>query len=451
MNFIRFFIIISILIAVIINDLSFTVILLLIVNALLLCVFTVRHPLNRNYAKYMVLFIIWISVIFMPGLHLVAPIMEGYEEVTPKWDAELLNFGAPLSCIVSFIMIMLAAKQKNSKIDKINPHPKTINRSWIEILTVISILLSLFSYATGLGRMGGEQIQLPFHLSGIINIYRWTLFPMLFAVFVENQLFLGKKIPSRIYLLFFVWCIVEIFAWMSKSVFIYHILPLVGILFLCYKPSWKKVQKYVLIVLVPFILLYPIIEIMRASDSRESIADSFTSAREQAKEESVNNQLLKPINRTFMFGAQFVQNNSYINTNQLFDFKNVPLLVLSGGAAGFQTFVIDQYPDGAIHSSGSSGLMDPLLHGGIGFMYIVVVLLCLVAAFVDKLLIEGVYSIAVILILRLFDWTAMLNVSSLYDSSGLQTLLVELLCIFIAYRINFKSNSRSLVTQELTT
>jgi hypothetical protein len=112
---------------------------------------------------------------------------------------------------------------------------------------------------------------------------------------------------------------------------------------------------------------------------------------------------------------------------------------MSGGAAAFQTFVIDEYPSWAIHSSGTTGIMDPLLHGGYGLCYIMIILLAFFACFIDRTYPKQHYSIYIILLLFLVDFILGENISCLYSGISLQTMVARIVSIVIAYRINFKN------------
>ena len=421
-------------IAVLFNSISFSGALLLFGATLLSCWLFRKMPLRNNYAKYLVFFIVWVSVIFMPSFHLVTPIISSYTPVTQKGLNAILEFGIPLYFFL--VVVLFFFRRGKAQISNISIYRKqiAISQNVVKVSLWACIFLSLFCISTGIGRMGGEAIALPFHLSGIINVFRWTMAPILFAAVLENYYQRGCKIPKSFYILFAAWCLIEIIAWMSKSVALYHAAPVLLVLLLYFRPSRKTILNVVIPIAAVFLFLYPIIEIMRNDDSG-SLTESFTEARSEASQKE-GSALSAPLNRAFMFGAQFVQDESYIS-NDFFDFSRVPMLVLYGGAAGYQTFFIDGYPPEATHSSGTSGIMDPLLHGGKGFVYITFFLIVLLASFSDKLYMKGYYSIFVILLLRLFDLTAMVNISSLYDSSGMQTILVELFCIFIICKLNF--------------
>ena len=105
---------------------------------------------------------------------------------------------------------------------------------------IFIVALSLFCYSIGLGRMGSEAVVLPFHLSGIINLTRSALVPTMFAVVVENFVIRGKTFPRLYFLLYVLWCLIEVFAWLSKSVIVGYLLLTLLLLYYYYKPSLKK-------------------------------------------------------------------------------------------------------------------------------------------------------------------------------------------------------------------
>lgn len=420
------------------------------VNMLLLIVATAittlifdKYPFHNNYSKYCVLLYIWVSVIFMPVFHLVQPILRYYEKIDLIWENKLLNFGIPLYLFLSISMFCMPRQSEYGKMRKFSfvfLRIKTLKR-----LIIFSIFLSFYCYLSGLGRMGaGDEVRLPFHLSGIINIYRWYVLPYIFIIFLGNSYLKKEKVPRNIFVYYVIWCLVEVLAWMSKSVLVYHLLPIILLLYITYRPSKGKIIRYISPLIALFLFLYPIIGVMRYADKNEKLIASFHDAKKTVdEEEEENGGFLEPVNRTFMFGSQYAQNYSYINKDELFDFSNFPALFLYGGAAQFQTFVIDGYPDGARHSSGTSGLMDPLLTGGKGLMYLIVFLLILLSSFTDVLIAKGYYAIAVIVFLKLFNYCAFINLSSFYDGIGLQPLLIELCCIYLAYRLNYKRYTQS--------
>jgi hypothetical protein len=425
--------------AIILNNISIITIFMLFSATLLVVTGTKYLPLNKHYAIYLCLLVFWISLVLMPSIHLIEPIMKRYTPVTNSWCESILEFGMPFFLYISVFFFITSINKNKNHVRIPKYMPIKIKEKLVYNVLYFCIALSLFSYSIGLGRMASDQVELPFHLSGIINLVRWTLIPTLFAIYVENNALQNKKVSSKIWLIYILWCLVEIFAWMSKSVLLYHLLPVLIVVYMSYKPRLKQMLKYIIPIATIFLILYPIIEIARTADKDSgSLMNIMQDAAETSNSEN-KSSLLAPLNRTFMFGAQFAQDYKYINTTDLFDFSKIPLLIASGGSAGFQTFVIDEFPITAHHSSGTCGIMDPLLHGGKGLLYLVITLLLFLALFIDNLVSKSMFSIATILLLKLANLCAFVNISSLYDSVGLQTFALELLGIYIAFKINFKN------------
>ena len=411
---------------------------MLVAATILACAYTRKNSWHHNYAKYIVFLVVWISVIFMPSFHLIWNINSEYITISPFWNNRILSFGIPIYLFTSSLFLILSRRDYSTVLGStFNAH--IVSKSTLRIFMVFCVILTAFCYAIGLGRMGEEAVVLPFHLGGIINLFRNVAVPILFAIIIEGYLINKKSIPISVWIGFILWSVLEIFAWMSKSVLVMHLQPALILLYIYYKPSLSKAVRMIAPLIVVFLFMYPIIETMRHNDSSSSsITESFSAARKETSNLNMAETLLTPLNRTFMFGSQFAQDYSYINTNEVFDFSKSPVLYMVGGSAMYQTFVIDGYPPTAHHSSGTNGLMDPLLHGGVGLMYIVLFLIVLLSFYADKLFQKGYTSIGVIMILQLLIYTRNANISTFYDSTGIQTLFVHLICIYVAFRLNFK-------------
>ena len=128
----------------------------------------------------------------------------------------------------------------------------------------------------------------------------------------------------------------------------------------------------------------------------------------------------------------------FSSSDRFFDFSKAPIVIAWQGAARYQTFVIDGYPPGVHHSSGTTGLQDPLLHGGYGLCYVVIFLLFLMAASIDSLAQKRLYSIYIRLVLILWGFCNSQNITTFYDSVGVQGLFLQFVAIFIAYYMNFQ-------------
>lgn len=438
MKYLRLLFLITALVTIIFNNIEGVNIVLLIAATSLAIIFTTKYPFRSNYAKYLVLMVFWFSVIFMPSFHLVDPLNTRYLEINQLGLDRLLNFGVPVFFEVILLILLISAGFRKNNYPEVIYHPRPIKQSSVNIFIVFCILLSFFCISIGLGRMGSEGVRLPFHLGGFINLFRRFFVPYIFAVIIENFILTGRKIPRSTMVLYLVWCIVEIFAWLSKSVFVEHLEPVLLLLYFYYRPTAKKVLVFMAPLLIFFLVMYPIVEAMRTMDSA-SMSERISSAKDSSDDsEGGGNALLAPLNRTFMTGFHYVNDYDYLNHNELFDFSKVPLLVFYGGAAGYQTFYIDQYPTGVAHSSGTTGLLDPYLHGGRGLLYMMIFIWVIYSVLLDKSLNKGRCSVYTILFLLLWELSNNQNISSLYDAIGLQRFFISALAIFFAYRMNFR-------------
>jgi len=243
-------------------------------------------------------------------------------------------------------------------------------------------------------------------------------------------------------LLFFVWSVFEMFTWLSKSILIMNFVPVFYVLILHLRPSMKSILKIGLPFFFIFIFLYPVISTMRGLERNKSLTSMVINAINIADEEdthtSENATLLDPLNRTFITGELFMKDVNYINTSKLFDFSLMHVLLSMKGAADFQTHVIDGISYEVAHSSGTSGIMDPLLHGGQGLIYVMIILLLCYARLFDKHLFKRQHSIDIQLFLILWTFCAFKNISAFYDGVGLVTLFAQITIIYIASKVNYK-------------
>lgn len=439
MNYYRLVVVITSLVAILFNSLSFFNILLLTISTLLLLRIKKQIELRYNYATYFIVFLYWMPLVFMPAFHLVEQSMNSYEPVNQTWLDRLLDFGIPIFLFVVVLVLCLGshAKGLEKPITQVRPISIYIVKSFL----LFSIGLSITCYLMGIGRMGSESATLPFHLTGVVNLYRNTAVPLLFAIIIENFHLRGVKLPKEAWALFLLFCIIEIFAWFSKSIMVYDLLKPALLLYVYKRPSFSSVLKYLAPIVFVFLFLYPVIEGLRNNGTERGLFNAFVEAKKDSNDNEETGNILAPLNRAFIFDTQYIQDYAYIS-DEFFDFSKVLLLASYGGAAGFQTYVIDGYPPDAHHSSGTSAFMDPLLHGGKGLLYIVTVFLVLFAFYIDKILKRGQISIFVILFFLLQGFGMFINISFLYNVEGFSTILVNLVCIYIAYMFNFKKSTK---------
>lgn len=418
------------------NSVSIFNIILLSIGIICASIYIKRRSIYKNYASYILLSLMWFSTTFMPACHLVYS-NENYVTITPQINNHILGFGIPVFSLTSIALLLSTYFKAGFVISKTNAFKPYIIPTYIaKFVMIASILLSVFCYLTGLGRMGADAVVLPYHLGGVINLFRSLMLPSLFVVLIEGFIIRKQRVPKTIWILYIIWCIFEIIAWLSKGVLLKNLAPAMFLLYIYFRPSAGKVLKIVSPLLFIFLFIYPIVEIMRYGEGG-SLKDNIIEAQAEAYQDN-DYSILKPLNRIFMYGTKFAQDERYINTDDLFDFSRFPSLIAVGGAARYQTFVIDGYPPGVNHSSGTCGVIDPLLHGGKGLVYLVALLLVLLALFIDKLIKKGYVSIAVILLQLLVFYIINENVTSFYDESGLQMYLVYAVTIYIAYQLNYK-------------
>lgn len=431
-------------VSIIVNYIDILSMVSLLISTILTCWILKTSPLKLNPTKYLVLFSVWMSVVAMPAFHLVIMVTgltDRRSLVQIDYD-HLCCFGAHVYLATVLFCFFLVRTKLRQKIIYIYT-PIHISERYINIFLISLYILTAFSYSIGLGRMGGEQIALPYHLSGIINLYRSALAPSVFMLIVENYCMRKKTIPQKYIIVVFGWCVFETLAWLSKAILINYLIGPAFVYFLYYRPSLKIVLKKAFPMIMILFMLYPIIGFLRYADKDSgSLLNNIMEARSMAKDANENsevmNPFIRPLNRIFMTGSQYVRNYDYIKDDDFFDFSRAGMVISSGGAAAFQTYIIDGYDTEAHHSSGTTGIMDPLLHGGRGLCIVVIGFIMFLASFVDNQMFKHRFSIFVKFLLMVLGLVLFGNISSLYDAVGLQGYIVSFLSIFLIYYVNFR-------------
>lgn len=428
--------ILSTIVAIVFNSLTLVTTLILIIATILFSFIINKYPLKGHFAKYLVISVFWLSVVFMPSFHIVRPIMAEsyYLPVNRADNALILSFGSIVFLVTSASWLLFGRQKKRRNIQY---RPKGIPNSCFIAFLLFCIALSVFCFSIGLGRMGSEAIKLPFHLGGAINLFRSVFVPGFFAIVIENKLRRSEKIPKTFYLLYLFWTVIEVFAWMSKSKLILNFIPFIFVYYCCSRPNIKQIARLVIPIVSIFLLLYPLIEISRQFDWQSGdVKENIQNVKSISKDSSSSG--LEPINRAFMTGYLYIQDYSILHSDKIIDLSRLPQLLLMGGAPRYQTIIIDQFPENAHHSSGTTGLIDPYLHGGIGFCIFTIVIIMFLAAQVDKRYHLNRYSSMIQLLLIIWGLSATQNISSLYDSTGLLTFFTQFLTIIVANRLNYK-------------
>ena len=443
MNYFRILVIVTFAAAVLNNSMSALAILGHAIAMVLMLYITKTYKLVDNISKYVILLTYWISLMFLPAFHLVKVLQgedgaHGYK-ISPIDYEHILNFGSVILFLTCFSWIIFGGFGAKKRHVNITYKPAPISNVSVRIIFAIMYALSLFSLSIGLSRMGAEAVVLPFRLAGIITLLRIIFFPLLFATIVENFILRNKKIPKDYIFLFLGWSFLEVIVRLSKGALVSSFLPSAIIMYIYYKPKLFRLLRYALPVLMFFLFLYPIVEIMRSGDMK-NLRANFTEASQLASEDdSRGGNLTQPLNRTFMIPGMYAKDYVYLDQNRFFDFSKAPAILAWGGTARYQTFVIDGYPLGVPHSSGTTGLEDPLLFGGYGLCLIVVALLMLFAFGIDGMSYRRMWSISVMLILLLWSFCNTQNITNFTDAVGLQYLVARFFAIWVAYRYNFST------------
>lgn len=446
MKVLKFLVISSFLAAIVTISMSAENIILLFVAVSLIILITSRYSIFRNMGKYVILLTYCISLLFMPGFHLVKNITgedEGaFGYMMTDLDYEHIMSFSPkvllITCASWLIISSFRNTGKTKQYEQYEYSPKLLPKNIIYAVFILMYFLSMLTAFWGIGKMGSEDaIILPFHLNGIIVLAKIVFFPIFFAIIVENCILCQKKIPTMYYVLFTGWALLEVFTRLSKSALLNAFLPLGIVLIIYYRPNLKTIIKVATPIFMAFLLLYPIVELMRHSDET-SFLEGFKSASKQTEDNTGAGFLLQPLNRNFMIPSYYAKDYNWVNHERLFDFSKAPIILITGGAARYQTVVIDGYPADAINSSGTTGLQDPLLYGGYGLCYIIILLLVLFAFYIDTLFYKKMISIYAALLILLWTFCNNQNITQFTDSVGLQYIIMRLFAIWLAYRINFR-------------
>lgn len=329
---------------------------------------------------------------------------------------------------VSIICLYIRGENTNIAIPILKPY----SRFSVNVIVLFAFLLSLISYILGIGKMGVEGVQLPFKLSGIIMVTRLTIIPYLFLlVVIRNS---DDKKIKRYFIYFFLWGIVECFVMLSKARLISVFFPII----LYYMLTLKKVNfslvKKIFPVILVFFMLYPIIGVMRSLQSN-SIVSSFREAAGEAYDENSNIPFwLAPYKRVFMMGPYYMNALPYIENSKLFDYSKTVEIALWGGSAVYTTYVIDGYPLTAIHSSGTTGLLDALLVGGYGWCYLMVLLLVLFATYIDSNSLKTNFPLKILLFMIFFSLITTKTISYFLDGLLVPFMVGNIITAYLIMR-----------------
>lgn len=320
-----------------------------------------------------------------------------------------------------------------------------INPTYLKINLLIFFLTSssVISLIVGIGQMGRTNTQLPFHLAGVIQFVRVEVAPflaLLFYMSIKKEQCLTYNNRKKMFFLamFFCWTVLETYVRISKSAIAYEFLPI--LIYEIIENSKTGSLRRVFVKLVPFFIflvaIFFIVENVRKDNDMFEIDNESTATY---NDHFAHNPIVRPYTRFFINGHHFLTSYHIVDQNSLFDFSNMSKILMYGGAARYKTFIIDRYPLDAIHSSGSTYIIDALMCGGYGLSYVFIILLVHVCVKVDQL-INSKMPLIMALVLALFVFKyiiAGLSVSIIVDPMSINGILVTLFLMFV-FNINKK-------------
>lgn len=365
------------------------------------------------------------------SIHIVA-FFKLYEEKSSVEYANLSIFGNELLLIVvvSLLLWIFFIRRKNSSVSFVKSG-RLVSNGVFYALVVFSYSVSLLCMSLGISRMGAESnVVLPFHLNGVLYMYRTVIVPYLLFLYVYNRVSNGKKIETHEYFLIFFYGILEVFVRLSKSALLNVFFPL--FVFIVLSRGVKQVRafyKYVIPVVVAFVFLYPIIGAMRykGAVSGESFYNAYQDVQDD--EESDNYAIYK---RFFSAGKHYMDCSYLFDKNLTFDYSRLPTIMAEGGSAGYYTHVVRGYSRYAKHSSGTTGITDPYLIGGKALCFIVFILLPLMGVLIDRRIPQSALLYKVLAVQVFYQFVLFKNITTFIDAlflSFVATLIIQLYII----------------------
>lgn len=362
---------------------------MLIMSITLLTSFAVFNKMKRFKDNVFILLVIIYIFCSVHVVSLFQLVSNGFFKniITHSEYAILAEWGNSLFFILFTIVLLFltfSPPRNHTSFSDIHRHKvKDFSRMFL-LCSIIVIILQILTLHFGLaGNHEDARLILPFHLNGIIDEYRASIYPIVFVIYLFDRFSAGAKIKTSYVIIYILYAIIEIFVRNSKGSLIFSFLPVFLISILMLKQVNKRfIIKYVLPLVCAILFLYPVIENARR-DGQITIQRVMTSAKNIENVDDTDKSSLYI--RTFLTGIYYIKCQDYIdNDKRSFDFTNVPMLIILNGGSAFMTRVIDRVPESVHHSSGVTGLCDALLWGGYPMCYLIFILLIIIAFYADK-------------------------------------------------------------------
>ena len=325
---------------------------------------------------------------------------------------------------------------------KIRIKKKIIENRSFNLIIIFSYVISLVSGYLGVGKMGYEaNIVLPFHLNGMMQFYRTDIFPLLFALYVYDRITSNMKVPISQIILVVMWAVLESFVRFSRSAVVMSFLPLIFMLLYSGNLHKKMFVKIVIPILLLGYLLFPIITAVRETGKMSS---NTINSSVSEKDDNLQHMYL----RTFYSGLYFMRlyPNGYDDPSTFY-FERFPSVLLLGGSAVYTTRIVDGVTENVIHSSGTTGILDPVIIGGKGLCFVVLFLLVLLGLILDKRIEEGNVMYKVVLLVMFKMFVMQKNLTVFLDSEAIQVITSYALQFIIVsyYYRNYFTNKKNIV------
>lgn len=302
-----------------------------------------------------------------------------------------------------------------------------IKSSTFYFFAVVSFALSLLSLKLGISRMGETaKVVLPFHLNGIIFQYRSFLVPFLLFIYIHNKFSNNEKVSILEWTLIFAYGILEMFVRMSKSAILNVFFPIIVYYIIGNRLNYASFIKVILPVIAVFFLMYPVIGGLRTEENVD--AEKIVSVYDESDRENTGVEIY---NRFFSAGKHYIDCYYLFDRSPFFDFSRFPIIVKENGSAGYYTHVVLGISRYANHSSGTTGITDPYLIGGKGFCFIVLVLVTLMGALIDRRVGNSKILYKVLMIQVLYTLVLFKNITMFIDELFISFIITMLFQLFL--------------------
>lgn len=380
---------------------------------------------RRDFCSYFLFFSIFLS------MHMIA-FFQMYEEHSYDDYAHLSIFGNKLLGVVLIsIMIFHPFVHYRNRPPQIITNGHLIPSSIFYIFAGFSFLISTLCLIFGISRMGSDSgVVLPFKLNGMLYMYRTVVVPYLLFIYAYNRISNGENMKPHEYLIMFLYGLLEVFVRLSKSALINVFFPLFIFAVLSrFSKQVRSVYRYAIPVVMVFILLYPVISYLRYSENvnRESFIVAYQEAQGSDEDEGLD------IYKRFFHGGKHYMDCYYLFDNKpFFDFSRVPKIMEEKGSAGYYTHVVEGISKFVIHSSGTTGITDPYLIGGMGLCFVVFMALAFAGMIIDRRIPQSAMLYKVLAIQTFYQFVLNKNLTAFIDHlflSFITTLIIQLLII----------------------